>query len=282
MAEIDLGGKVAIVTGGGRGMGRSMAMALAAAGAHVTITAAREGFELEATAGAIRDRFGAERIHALIADVTNEADCLKARDETLGRFGGLHVLVNNAGRGHKFIHDANPGVPMDFWTADSAAWKLIVDTNVTGPFLMAKAVTPHFLAQDYGRIVNITVTEGSMQKSRNSPYGSSKAALESQTLIWSKDLAATAKNVTCNSLSPGGATLTGMIYEDYGDKILNDPDIMGPPMVWLASALSDGFNGERFIAQDWDTSLPPTDAAKGAIGQIALTPPPGSQQATQR
>ncbi len=282
MAEIDLSGKSAIVTGGGRGMGRSMAMALVAAGASVTITAAREGFELEATAGVIRDRYGAENIHALIADVTIEADCLKARDETIERFGGLHLLVNNAGRGHKFIHDANPGVPMDFWTADSAAWKLIVDTNVNGPFLMAKAVTPHFLAKNYGRIVNVTVTEGSMQKSRNSPYGSSKAALESQTLIWSKDLAATGKNVTCNSLSPGGATLTGMIYEDYGDRKLNDPDIMGPPIVWLASELSDGFTGERLIAQDWDIALSPTEAAKGAIGQIALTPPPGAPQVTQR
>ena len=75
---------------------------------------------------------------------------------------------------------------------------------------------------------------------------------------------------------------TGMIYEDYGEKKLNDPDIMGPPMVWLASAQSDGFNGERFIAQDWDTSLPPTEAARGAIGQIALSAPPGSQRVTQR
>lgn len=282
MADIDLSGKVCIVTGGGRGMGRSMAMALAAAGASVTITAAREGPELEQTRGEIAERVGEERVHALIADVTDEAACLKTRDETLDRFGGLHVLVNNAGRGHKFIHDANPGVPMDFWTADSAAWKMINDTNINGPFYMAKAVTPHFLAQDYGRIVNIGVTEGSMQKSRNSPYGSSKAALESQTLIWSKDLAGAGKNVTCNGLSPGGATLTGMIYEDYGDRKLNDPDIMGPPIVWLASEQSSGFNGERFIAQDWDASLPPTEAAKGAIGQVALTSPPSGQRATQR
>jgi 3-oxoacyl-[acyl-carrier protein] reductase len=282
MTDIDLSRKTAIVTGGGRGMGRSMAMALVAAGASVTITAAREGIELETAAGEISDRHGAERVHAVIADVTDEAACLKARDETLERFGGLHLLVNNAGRGHKFIHDANPGVPMDFWTVDSSAWKLIVDTNVNGPFLMAKGVTPHFLAQNYGRIVNIVVTEGSMQKSRNSPYGSSKAALESQSLIWSKDLAGTGKNVTCNTLSPGGATLTGMIYEDYGDRKLNNPDIMGPPIIWLASEQSDGFTGERFIAQDWDASLPPTEAAKAAIGQIALTPPSAAQPATQR
>jgi 3-oxoacyl-[acyl-carrier protein] reductase len=282
MTNIDLSGKTAIVTGGGRGMGRSMAIALVGAGASVTITAAREGAELDATVAHISEGGGGDRIHGMIADVTDEAACLKTRDETLERFGSLHVLVNNAGRGHKFIHDANPGVPMDFWTADSAAWKLIVDTNVNGPFLMAKAVAPYFLEQGYGRIVNVTVTEGSMQKSRNSPYGSSKAALESQTLIWSKDLEGTGKNVTCNSLSPGGATLTGMVYEDYGDRKLNDPDIMGAPIVWLASALSDGFSGERFIAQDWDNALAPTDAAKGAIGHIALTPPSGAQQTTQR
>lgn len=282
MADIDLDGKVAIVTGGGRGMGRSMAIALAEAGASVTITAAREGVELERTRADIAARFGEDRVHAIVADVTDESSCLKTRVETLERLGGLHILVNNAARGHKFIHDANPGVPMDFWTADSAAWKLIVDTNVNGPFLMAKAVTPHFLEQDYGRIVNITVTEGSMQKGRNSPYGSSKAALESQTVMWSKDLAGTGKNVTCNSLSPGGATLTGMIYEDYGDRKLLDPDIMGPPIVWLASEQSQAFNGKRFIAKDWDTNLPPDEAAKGAIGQDALTPPPETQQITQR
>jgi len=282
MTDIDLSGKTAIVTGGGRGMGLSMAMALVAAGSSVTITAAREKGELEIAAKKISDRYGKERVHSVIADVTEEMSCLQVRDETLDCFGSLHVLVNNAGRGHKFIHDANPGMPMDFWTADSDAWKLIVDTNVNGPFLMAKAVTPHFLAQGFGRIVNIAVTEGSMQKSRNSPYGSSKAALESQSLIWSKDLAATGKNVTCNTLSPGGATLTGMIYEDYGDRKLNDPDIMGPPIVWLVSEQSDGFTGERFIAQDWDTNLPPGRAAMGAIGQVALTPPRAAQPTTQR
>lgn len=282
MAAIDLSGKVAIVTGGGRGMGKAMAMALAKAGASVTVTAAQQASELKASVKEIGKACGEERVHGLIADVREEDACRKTVQTALERFGDLHVLVNNAGRGHKFIHDANPDLPMDFWTADSEAWKLIVDTNVTGPFLMAKAATPHFLERDFGRIVNIGVTESSMQKVRNSPYGSSKAALEAQTLIWAQDLAGTGKNVTCNSLSPGGATLTGMIYEDYGDRKLNDPGIMGPPIVWLASELSDGFNGLRFIAQDWDDSLPPTEAARGAIGQAALAPPPGAQQSTRR
>lgn len=282
MAEIDLSGKAAIVTGGGRGMGRAMALALARAGAFVTVTAAREASELKEAVKEIGRACGEERVHGLLADVRDEAACRRTVDETLERFGAVHVLVNNAGRGHKFIHDANPRVPMDFWTADAEAWKLIVDTNVTGAFLMAKAVAPHFIERGFGRIVNIGVTESSMQKGRNSPYGSSKAALEAQTVIWAQDLAGTGKNVTCNSLSPGGATLTGMIYDDYGDRRLNDPAIMGPPIVWLASELSDGFNGLRFIAKDWDTDLAPTDAARRAIAPPALTPPSGAQAGTQR
>ena len=264
MSDIDLSGKVAIVTGGGRGMGRSMAIALAKAGASVTIMVTREAAELEAVAQTIRDAAGADHVHAIVADVTDETACIRARDETLKKFGGLHVLINNAARGHKFIHDANPGVPMDFWVANSDAWRLMTDTNINGPFLMAKTVTPHFLEQGYGRIINIGATENTMVKGRNSPYGLTKAALESETASWAWDLENSGKNVTCNSLSPGGATLTGMIYEDYGDRKLIDPDVMGPPAVWLASNESDGFNGRRILAKGWDESIDPKIAAEGA------------------
>ncbi len=281
MANIHIDGKVAIVTGGGRGMGRSMAIALARAGAKVTITAAREGSELKDVAAEISRLAGAERIHAVIADVTDEQACWRVRDETLQRFGGLHVLVNNAGRGHKFIHDANPTLPMDFWNADTLAWKLIIDTNVNGPFLMAKAVTPHFLSQRWGRIVNIGVTPSSMQKQRNSPYGVSKAAMESETVIWAQDLQGT--GVTCNSLSPGGATLTGMVYgKDRERPGLYDPDVMGPPIVWLASESSSWCNGQRLIAKDWDPKIDLNEAARRAIGAPALTPPSADARPTIR
>jgi 3-oxoacyl-[acyl-carrier protein] reductase len=258
-----------------------MAIALAKAGAKVTVTVAREADELKAVADHISQLAGHDNVHAMVADVTDEKACLRTRDETLDRFGGLHVLVNNAGRGHKFIHDANPGVPMDFWTADTQAWKLIVDTNVNGPFLMAKAGTPHLLAQKWGRIVNIGVTEGSMQKTRNSPYGVSKAALESETVIWAQDLKGT--GVTCNSLSPGGATLTGMVYGKDRDRPgLNDPDIMGPPIIWLASDRSSWCNGQRIAAKDWDRDLDPDEAARRALGPPALTPPGGGARPTIR
>jgi 3-oxoacyl-[acyl-carrier protein] reductase len=273
MPEIDLNGKVAIVTGGGRGMGRVMAIALARAGAAVTITAAREGDELKSAAAAIAAAAGGGGVHAVQADVTDEAAAARVRDETLAKFGALHILVNNAARGHKFVHDANPGVPMDFWTVDGDAWRLLVDTNINGPFYMAKAVAAHMIAQGFGRIVNIGATENTMQKGRNSPYGMTKAALESETAIWSQDLAGTGRNVTCNSLSPGGATLTGMIYEGVGTRKLNDPEIMGPPIVWLASEQSDGINGRRIIARHWDATLPPAEAARRAMAGPAFAQP---------
>jgi len=278
---IDLAGRVAIVTGAGRGIGRSMAIALAKAGAKVTITAAREGSELSAVAEEIARLVGPRTVRAMIADVTDEQACRQVRDETLQRLGGLHVLVNNAARGHKFIHDANPGVPMDFWNADAQAWKLIIDTNVNGPFLMAKAVTPHFLAQKWGRIINIGVTPSSMQKRRNSPYGVSKAAMESETVIWAQELQGT--GVTCNSLSPGGATLTGMVYGKDRDRAgLNDPDIMGPPVVWLASEHSSWCNGQRLVAKDWDLNIDTDQAVRKAIGPPALMPPSTNERATIR
>jgi len=281
VSGINIEGKVAIVTGGGRGIGRSMAIALAGAGARVTITAARESRELNEVAEEITKVAGAGGVCALVADVRDEQACWRVRDETLKRFGGLHVLVNNAARGHKFIHDANPGVPMDFWNADTNAWKLIIDTNVNGPFLMAKAVTPHLLAQKWGRIVNIGVTPSSMQKKRNSPYGVSKAAMESETIIWAQDLQGT--GVTCNSLSPGGATLTGMVYGKDRDKPgLNDPDIMGPPIVWLASERSSWCSGQRLVAKEWDSSIDPDEAARKAMGPPALTPPSANERATIR
>lgn len=271
---MELDGKVAIVTGGGRGIGRSIAAALAKAGAKVAVTAARGGAEVTKAATEIGKAAGApERVAAFQADVTSETDCRRVIEETRKRFGGLHILVNNAGRGYRFVLEANAHLPeaerLKFWNTPTDLWRLIVDTNVTGPFLMAKAAAPGMMAQRFGRIINIGVTRNSMTRGNNAPYGVSKTTIEPATLIWSQDLAGT--GVTVNTLLPGGATATGMAtaMSATGGKGLLDPAIMGPPAVWLASEEAADVTGARVNAKAWDESLGGRDAfAKARVPHV--------------
>ncbi|MGE5538763.1 MAG: SDR family NAD(P)-dependent oxidoreductase [Gemmatimonas sp.] len=259
-----LDNKVAIVTGGGRGIGRAIAEALARAGARVTITAARSSAELSAAADAIGKIAGADRILALTADVTNDADCGRVVDETVKRFGRLDILVNNAGRGYRFILEANAHLPeperLKFWNTPVDLWRTIVDTNVTGPFLMARAAVPQMLKRRWGRIINIGATFNTMRKAGNAPYGISKTTIEPATAIWSQDLAET--GVTVNTLMPGGATQTGMAtaLSGTGGRKLLDPAIMGPPAVWLCSDEAADITGARVDAKRWDTAIPEREA----------------------
>jgi NAD(P)-dependent dehydrogenase (short-subunit alcohol dehydrogenase family) len=259
----DLSGKTAIVTGAGRGLGRSMTLGLARAGANVVITAARSRGEIDQVAQEAAKISGAGAIRPMIADAANEEDARRVVGETLREFGGVHILVNNAGRGMRFVSEKFFDTPTKFWETDPAVWKMIVDTNVNGPFLMARAAAPHMMKQRWGRIVNISINHETMRRAGFSPYGPSKAALESETIIWSQDLADT--GVTVNALLPGGATDTGMVPQDIPahlrEKLLH-PDIMIPPLLWLVSEAASGVTGSRFVANLWDAALPAEQAAE--------------------
>ena len=249
MVPRELNGKVAIITGGGRGIGRAMVLGLAEAGAAVVATAARERGEL--------DRIASDRIHAIVADVTREDDCARTVAAALERFGRLDILVNNAGRGMRYVSEDFMTKPTRFWETSADAWRLVMETNAIGPFLMARAAVPHMLAAGWGRIVNISVSEDTMRRRGFSPYGPSKAALESATIIWAQDLAGS--GVTVNALLPGGPTLTGMIPASFPDDrraSLLDPAIMVPPLKWIAGTKSDGVTGRRFIATEWRDDNP--------------------------
>jgi 3-oxoacyl-[acyl-carrier protein] reductase len=117
-----------------------------------------------------------------------------------------------------------------------------------------------------------------MQRRQNSPYGVSKAAIETETLIWSKDLDGT--GVTVNSLIPGGAADTQFVHMASRKELaaigraLLPPSVMVAPIVWLASPLSDGVTGARFVGKLWDESLPPNDAAAKAREPSVLLPVP--------
>jgi NAD(P)-dependent dehydrogenase (short-subunit alcohol dehydrogenase family) len=254
-----LEGKVAIVTGGGRGLGRAMVLGLVGAGAKVVATAARERQELERVAA----EAPLDAIIPMVADVTDAQNCAALVGEVLRRLGRLDVLVNNAGRGMKYVSENFLAEPTRFWETDPEAWRLVIDTNVNGPFYMARAAAPAMIKAGWGRIINTSMNFSTMQRRGFTPYGPSKAALESETQIWAQELAGA--GVTVNAILPGGATLTGMIpgsYPEAARKSLLDPAIIVPPLLYLASAASDGVTGKRFDASQWRMDLPVEEAAR--------------------
>ncbi len=263
-----LAGRAALVTGGGRGLGRAMALGLARAGAGVAITAARESAEVERVAADAAGLGCPRPVLPIAADVTHEADCARAVAETVARFGRLDILVNNAGRGMKYVSESFMSEPTRFWETDPDTWRMVIDTNVNGPFLMARAAVPAMLDAGWGRIVNVSMNQTTMRRQGFSPYGPSKAALESETIIWAQDLAGT--GVTVNALLPGGATLTGMIPDGIDEAVrakLLDPAVMVPPLLWLASEQSDGVTGHRIDASRWRTDVDEDAAAREAADE---------------
>ncbi len=252
---IDLQNRVAVITGASRGLGRAMAIGLAEAGARVVL-ASPESAGLRSAAAEI----GADRALAVPTDITVKADCQRLIGEALDRFGALDVLINNARRPHR-----GPGLPpngnsLPFWESDPDIWMETVKVNVSGTFLLSHLVAPHLIRQGWGRIVNLTTSLDTMQRPRNSPYGVTKAALEAATMIWAQDLAGT--GVTVNSLIPGGACDSDPERPaGRGHSKLLPVDVMNPLAVWLASDLSDGQTGGRYVGKLWNAALPPSEAA---------------------
>lgn len=239
-----------------------MVLGLAAAGARVLATAARQSAEVEAVAA--EDPNGG--IVSVVADVTREEDCDRVVAMAHERFGRLDILVNNAGRGMKYVSERFLTEPSRFWETDPAVWRMVIDTNVNGPFLMSRVAVPAMIDAGRGRIVNITMNHATMRRRGFSPYGPSKAALESETIIWAQDLEGT--GITVNALLPGGATATGMIPDGFPPEArakLLDPAIIVPPLLWLASDASAGVTGRRLDASRWEAGIPDAQAAAAAM-----------------
>ena len=261
LPDISLEGRAVIITGGDRGLGRSMAQALAHRGASLVIASVdKEG--CERVAAEIDEIGGPGRGLAVATDITNLGQCRRLVGRTLETFDRMDVLFNNARRLMRGTGLPPSGNSLRFWETDPEIYGQTVAVNVTGTFNMARAAVEYFRDSRRGKIINITTSRRNFSGPRNSPYGVTKAAVESQTLIWARDLDGT--DVTVNSLLPGGASDTDPLRPKTEGQVLLPVDIMDPLAIWLASDQSDGTNGARFVSKLWDPDLAPTDAANGA------------------
>jgi NAD(P)-dependent dehydrogenase (short-subunit alcohol dehydrogenase family) len=273
----ELAGKVAIVTGAAGGMGRAMAVALLDAGARVL------AFDLSGDALADLANNAPDAVKVFPGDVASPADCKGAVAAAAAKWGSVDILVNNAGVGMAFIRPDNLQNPIRFWEVPVDRWQSLMDINVRGPFVMAHEATPHMIAKGWGRIINVTTSLDTMYRRAYTPYGSSKAALEAASASWAADLQGT--GVTVNVLIPGGAVNTAFFDATAPLKreTLIQPQVMVPPMLWLASRAADAITGMRFVACNWDANKPAETAARDA-GALAAWPGigAGSQWPDQR
>jgi NAD(P)-dependent dehydrogenase (short-subunit alcohol dehydrogenase family) len=237
-----------LVTGGTSGLGLAMASALATAGATVALTG-RSGQRASLVAAELLGAIGIE------LDVADESSVARAVDQAWSRLDGIDMLVNNAGIGMRTVNPHFMTHPQPFWEVPVAGFRAVVETNLTGYFLVAREVTPRMLATGGGRIVNISVSHSTMYRAGFVPYGPSRAGSEAMSRVMAADLRDT--GVTVNLLLPGGATVTGMLPLDAvpKDHGFLEPAVMGPPIVWLASDEAAGVHDERIVAVEFENWL---------------------------
>ena len=273
MQNKPLDGKVALVTGAGSpiGLGRHMTLALVRAGARVAMLDVNAEW-LEQTSSDMREVGGDDSVFTMVSDVSKPESAEDAVSRTIAELGGLHILINNAG-----ISAGNLGPNrMNFWDISPESWNKVLSVNLNGPFYMARAAVGHMIEQKWGRIIGVTTSMDTMYREGMSPYGPSKAGHEALIALMSRELEGT--GVTANVLVPGGAADTNILPPEtpYDRAALIRPDVMQDPVVWLASDASQEINGRRFIARNWDESLPIEERLEKA-GAPAAWPQLGQQ-----
>jgi NAD(P)-dependent dehydrogenase (short-subunit alcohol dehydrogenase family) len=257
--------KAAIVTGAASGLGRAMALGLVGSGMDV-VAVDRNESALATLAPAKKGSAGS--ILPVPADLMQPDAFDRIAAAAMDALGRIDVLVNNAGIGQASVRADQRRNPIRFWDATPEQWSRFLAVNATAPIMMARAVVPHMLRARQGRIVTVTTSLGTMVRAGYLLYGSSKAAAESATAVMAADLAGT--GVTANVLVPGGVTNTPLVGDDAGDRgKMLQPEIMVPPLLWLVSDAAAGVTAKRFVAADWDRSLPPAEAAEKAGVPIA-------------
>src|SRR5262245_16026171 len=183
MNQIDLAGQCAVVTGAARGIGHAIAQRLLLSGARVSLW--------DRDAAAVHAAAKTLDAHSACVDVTDFAAVQAAAASVTSRFGGISILVNNAG-----ITGGN----RPSWEVPVEEWRQVIDIDLTGYFLCCKAVVPTMLAAGYGRIVNIASIAGKEGNPNAAHYSAAKAGVIGFTKSLGKELAKS--GVVANCVTP--------------------------------------------------------------------------------
>ena len=242
--------KTVVVTGGGRGIGRAVALALADAGGHVIISG-RTVEQLESTAAEIRAR-GATAT-ALPVDVADEASVASALGSLHGQISHVDVLVNNAGVGGG---EAVEG-------SDVARWKRVIDTNLTGMYLVTRQLLP--LMREGDRVINMSSVLGRFGVAKYTAYCASKHGVIGFTRALALELVT--RRITVNALAPGwvetemaalgmaaGADATGLSFEEFREQALSavpiqriiEPEEVAALIRFLCSPDASAITGQTY------------------------------------
>ncbi|MDW7675144.1 MAG: 3-oxoacyl-[acyl-carrier-protein] reductase [Bacillota bacterium] len=234
--------KVAVVTGGSRGIGKAICLELARSGAKVLVNYAGNYEAAEQVVEEIK-AMGRKAI-SFQANVTNQEEVQQMINEAIEKFGGIHILVNNAG-----ITRDNLLMRMK-----DEQWSEVIETNLTGVFNCTKSVVKPMMKQKEGVIINITSVVGQTGNAGQVNYAAAKAGVVGLTKSVAKELAT--RNIRVNAVAPGYITtdMTDKLGEDLKDEIekniplqrLGKPEDVAFLVSFLASNEADYITGQVF------------------------------------
>lgn len=252
-----LAGKQAIITGANQGLGLEIARKFVSAGADVMLCARDEDRLDEACAELKQMATVNQKIIAQAADVSVESDTFEVVQKTLTLLGGCHILVNNAG-----VY----GPMGEIESVDWQDWKRTIEINVYGSILMSRALLPHFKAQRYGKLIQISGGGATNPLPRISAYAASKAAIVRYAETLASEVIG--KGIDINCIAPGalntrmldevlrvGPDKVGQAFyeravkqkQDGGTSLSKGAELA----LFLASDASDGITG-KLISAIWD------------------------------
>jgi NAD(P)-dependent dehydrogenase (short-subunit alcohol dehydrogenase family) len=232
-----LQGKVALVTGASQGLGRALALAYAKEGASLVVNSrSEEG--IRPVAGEV-EGLGAE-VLAVAADVSRGEDARRLVEEAVGRFGGIDVLVNNAGL-------LGPRVAIEEYPEEE--WRRVIDANLTGPYLVSKAAIPHL--REGASIINVVSGVSVEGRAEWGAYSVSKFGVEGLSQLLAAELEG--RGVRSNAVDPGGmrTDMRAAAYPEEDPQTRITPEENTAVFLYLASDESKGVTGRRFKAQEF-------------------------------